>query len=372
MTLEQMRAYAESVAPMVRPVSLRELEVHASSGDGDDFIHLEWNGHKLSLEGKALSDFSRQLGVNSHAVKRLAKDHGQRGVGLVDALRRAKASGSKQQKIYLTVDRNRVVHRVTGDNANRMDHVGFFDMLEGYLNTDSFEFDAYHAGLDGRIEVILRAPGEFELAGYHRERFLPGVSLRLRPVGITATQHAIRVLCDNGMTLPDHRNSVYGHGVFTLRKADDMIPWLNDMAALRGRGYHDPAFDQRVIKAINTTASVSELIAADETVRTLIEVGGHELQGPDDTARFVDLRPTMEGFKKAGIEWEGVALELERAKHLRTDRTVWDVVNGMTDLASHDYGFAMNEGDRGALREAAGKLLMGTFDLEYAGGKQAF
>lgn len=373
MGIDEMRAHAASRAPMVRKVQLGELEVHATSDEDEGSIYLEWHGHHLALEPKALRDFSRLLGVTSSAVRRITKDHGNRGVRLIDALRTARASGSKRRgSVYLTVDRNQNVHRVTGDGSNNFDHDGFFDILESYLNTDKFAIDDYSAGLDGRIEVVLRAPGGYELDGYQNERFLPGVSLKLRPSGITAVQHALRLLCDNGLDVPDVTNPVYGHTVNVLRRADDMVPWLNGMAAVKAAGYRDPAFDQRVVRAINTKASLAELLRAENTIRQAITSTDKDADvTPDAIARFVDTRPTQEGFRKAGIVWETVS-DVE-APHLRTDRTVWDLINGITDLASHDYAsFPMESGDRGLLREAAGKILMNTFDLEHAGAKQAF
>lgn len=371
LSFAEMRADAARRAPMVRSVPLSSLEVHAGT---DDDIYLKYGVDHLALEPKALQDFARILGVTGAAMRRITSDHGQRGVKLIDALRTARATGvkTKQRAVYLTVDKNKLVHRVTGEGTNKLDHTAFFDIVEGYLNTDNFTFDDYHAGDDGRIEIILRAPGEFEITGYQRERFLPGVSLKLRPAGLTATHHAIRVLCDNGVTVPDVFNPVYGHGAHTLRRADDMTQWLTSMSAVRNNGYRDPAFDKRVAHAIGTTASVAELIAIDSEVRRIISGGDTEANiQPDEIARFVDLRPTVEGFTKAGMSFELVGPA--EAPHLKTDRTVWDLVNGVTDLASHDYGFkGMTRGDRSELRAIAGRLLMNPFDLEFSATKQAF
>jgi hypothetical protein len=75
------------------------------------------------------------------------------------------------------------------------------------------------------------------------------------------------------------------------------------------------------------------------------------------------IRGTKRSYNKihsAGID--SVKLNDAQKKNLRTGVSVWDVINGVTDFASHNYGFEKKANADRHMQMAAGDLLTRTFD----------
>ncbi len=55
----------------------------------------------------------------------------------------------------------------------------------------------------------------------------------------------------------------------------------------------------------------------------------------------------------------------EQTASAKTGQSVWDIANAITDFASHDYGFKMEDKDRTRMQLEAGRLLTKkAYDIE--------
>ena len=75
---------------------------------------------------------------------------------------------------------------------------------------------------------------------------------------------------------------------------------------------------------------------------------------------FIRSKHSYGRIHAAGIDTVGLTDSQKR--NLRTGVTVWDVINGVTDFASHNYGFEKKPNADRHMQMRAGDMLSRTFD----------
>ena len=75
---------------------------------------------------------------------------------------------------------------------------------------------------------------------------------------------------------------------------------------------------------------------------------------------FPGLRKTYHGLNSAGIITD--SLTPAQSANVRTPLSCWSVINGITDFASHNYGYEKNQNSDFYLQTQAGDMLSKQFD----------
>ena len=118
--------------------------------------------------------------------------------------------------------------------------------------------------------------------------------------------------------------------------------------------------------ASDTPASFKE---AEKAYRFLVDrIDGSQDENLKDHAKFVlgdkhifGYNHTMAKIKSKGLDVDQLSDKIK--ENIQTDMTVWDLVNALTYVGSHDTGIAMVSPER-AMREG-GKLFYSDYDLAY-------
>ena len=119
-------------------------------------------------------------------------------------------------------------------------------------------------------------------------------------------------------------------------------------------GFVPVKFSQQVERASSTPASLYEL---EQGLRLITDNSNCE---GDSTEMFIRAKNTYNRLHSSGIDT--VRLTDAQKRNVRTGVTVWDVINGVTDFASHNYGFEKKPNADRHLQMRAGDMLSKTFD----------
>ena len=79
----------------------------------------------------------------------------------------------------------------------------------------------------------------------------------------------------------------------------------------------------------------------------------------DEADRFVPYKQTYKDYRNVGVDLEKISAG--KKKNARSGIAMWDVINGITDFASHNYGFKVKNAVN--IQIASGDMLCKTFDI---------
>ena len=378
MKVKQAKGFAEfrqsamAAEPVRGMFALKGIEIHDSE-------HITANGLNMSLTPRALGDIARICGLTSGGSRNILRS-GENGAKVLDIVKQASLLAKKapDMRIMLQADRDGTVNRAfSSKNAPLMDYKYFFDVADRYLNTDNFEIVGNSIDRRGNLTIELVRPGlEHQVEGMPNELFKVGATLRFSEAGeISLSSNNVRKLCDNGMIMVGgntYRNRSFVQSLWqnTVSDPKKLTEWVNRASQLKALDYTEPALDARIKTASKTTASFDEVMQVDSLVRTEL-FGSPTEDSPISIREWSNPDVCTTAYNKKGILWESYSAP-ER-QQLRADRTVWDLVNQLTHLASHEVpGVEVSDSSRMALKVRAGAMLMQPFNLENHVPVQAF
>jgi hypothetical protein len=329
---------ALELEPLSKQVSLAEIELV----DGNRISH---QGVTITLSDSAMSDLAAVVGMPKRFGSELEKDFTPAGKQrFVNLIKSAKVSRGKNPTVTLVATKGtRVVSRVF-DEGSILPYEAYFDTFERLMNSHKMDIQDFGHDSDGKVFIsTVSKKDEFQIGKRREEVFHPGFTFTndIR-TGTTLESYLHRLVCTNGMI---------GRGFgttfeYNVNKMNEFFDSVND---LRNGGFLPPSFKDKVEAASCVRASWAEVKAATE----LITQNSKLLK--EDVDKFVPYNSIRTAFLAKGVnpaEWNG-----QQSKNAITNVTVWDVINGVTDFASHDYGFEVNDHSRLKMQLDAGSLL---------------
>lgn len=365
---------------------------------------IDYKGLYMQMSNDAFKDLARILGLTIDGANKVT-GKGDDGAKIMNEIKNLIGGSAKgKQNVVLGVNKDdRSVQRIfAADSVPQISQDAYFDVMDRYMNSDNWVIDSTSVDPRGNITMNLLSNTEFDLntprnmemlramnVGVRdnkfndlgKEIFKSGVSARLTERGINMVPFNLRLVCTNGMMTSDFggpgdgpsgggpgSGGGGGNSPFLLRKMGDMDRWLGSLSTLKSARYLDPKFEQRALNAMSTPASLAELEHARDIMTS---AAGSKLVFGEQLAPFAPVAKTMAGYASAGIDLSKLTPEMRHG--LRTAETVWTVVNGLTDFASHKYnGWPINDHNRMSIKIAAGKMLMKKHDCATLVAKQAF
>jgi hypothetical protein len=80
--------------------------------------------------------------------------------------------------------------------------------------------------------------------------------------------------------------------------------------------------------------------------------------------RFFPIDDVKKSYKDKGFNLD--TLTHRHWKNTKTDMTTWELLNSVTDVASHDYGLGISDNSKNELRKNAGVFMFkNNFDCEF-------
>jgi hypothetical protein len=298
----------------------------------------------------------RILGVNINIEERLSQSIGEDGArNFLNGLRSAlsKSAGS----IILLVTPDRIVQRITKGGRETTLFTGqtFFDTVDRFMNTNTgMEIKDMNFNREtGGISLSASSPsGEFQVGNFTDEVFHGGLNLSITADGIKAAPYLHRLVCTNGLVTRSFEES------FNLNR-NTTESWTNfwqNLERIEKGGFKPVAFTNKVVNARETRASFAEM------ERSMNLILGNSKCDLDNLQQFINYKPTFNRLHSAGIDT--LKLTPGQKRNLRTGLSMWDCINGVTDFASHNYGFEKTANCDRHLQLQAGDILTKDFDTQ--------
>jgi len=205
----------------------------------------------------------------------------------------------------------------------------------------------------GGISLSASSPNsEFGVGNFNDEVFHGGLNLSITADGIKAAPYLHRLVCTNGMVTRSFEES------FNLNRntTESWTTFWQNLERIEKSGFKPVAFTNKVVNARETRASFAEM------ERTMNLILGNSKCDLDNLQQFINYKPTFNRLHSAGIDT--IKLTPGQKRNLRTGLSVWDCINGVTDFASHNYGFEKSANCDRHLQLQAGDILTKDFDTQ--------
>ena len=187
------------------------------------------------------------------------------------------------------------------------------------------------------------------------EVFNTGVTFRNTPTrGLEVSPYLNRLVCSNGMTSTSF-SETYGLHELT----DKSISEFNDhMISMASTGFQPVGLADKIKMANNTDASIAEVQRAMSTMLTADKKIDFEYM-----QRYLPINRVMKAYSDIGAEPS--TFTTKQLQNAKSGLSIWEVVNGITNFASNDTRYNIDDHKTSNLMVSAGNLLMKkNFDTE--------
>jgi hypothetical protein len=317
---------------------------------------VEYSGIKLGIARQALKDLLSIVGISLSGMKTLESSIGEEGANrFLNALKNAIGS-HKSSEVTILVTPDRVISRM--QKTGTIDLISaptFFDTFERLVDQHGLEIKdmSFNKG-NGNIHMnTVKPKGQFQVNNFKDEVFTTGLSLSRTIEGIQADPFMNRLVCTNGMVTRAFDES------FKLRSLEPKMwnDFFQHLERIEKNDFVPQKFTGRVNQAIQTPASLAELERAANLLTNNSTL-------PESEIEFFlkGHRNTYNRLHSAGID--ETKLTADQKRNVRTGVNMWDLINGITDFASHNYGYEKKANCDRHLQVQAGDLLAKSFDTQ--------
>ena len=328
---------------------LMRKEITLSEFNVIDNNHIDVDGVKIEVTDKAFGKLLGRLRIPKAFAKRFSEGFGNDGLRQLITMMKSAKSNRNEQTVTLLVDPNsRKITDILPAGYASISQESFIDFASRYI--DQYNLGVTHMGSSqyGGTQINCVSPqGMFNVPGMTNEVFNTGVTFRNTPTrGLEVSPYLERLICANGMTSTAFAEN---YGLHNLN--DKNINEFNEhMIRMASTNFQPVGLAENIKKANNTDASLAEIQRAASSILSLdknIDYNYIQKYIPVDRAMkaYADLGADPNTFTKAQM------------KNAKSGMSVWDVVNGMTNFASNDTKYNVNEGKMGNLMVTAGNIL---------------
>lgn len=160
-----------------------------------------------------------------------------------------------------------------------------------------------------------------------------------------------RLICTNGMITRQFSESLKLKE--TSHKAIESFHF--NVEHLEKNNFQPVKFIQKLKSAAQVPASINEI----EKAMALLNL--HFNITKDELCRFIPYQQIWKDYRDLGVE--ATKLSSVKKRNARSGMTAWELINCITDFASHDYGYTLKPGGAQKLQIAAGDMLCKEYDI---------
>lgn len=376
--IKENLSQAESAVKRVPISAITVDEKHLALG----MIHV--NGSPVSTSSGFYSKLGSMLKINTALTREMIK-RGDTKVAssLINGLKEYQQANKKNTDVMLIANlrTKELVDICAPSHYRRISNDTLFDITERILTehpnltVETVDFNPNN----GRAAINLLNNEEIGFAKAGQDEFFKfGFSIVQTNRDTMVETYNQRLVCTNGLRTSLGHGSIGGNtdirfeDFFRLNgtSTEDIRIFLNKINEMQKAGFVPGGFEQTIMRAINTKASLFE-------VETSMNVATKLITDPDKDmlAGYINSmkRNYFHGYDTASerITRKGVdplSLSDRQKQFIKTGMSIWDVVNSMTFLGSNNSGYPMD--DKTSLKSNAGKLfakgVKEGYDLEFA------
>lgn len=297
--------------------------------------YLCYKDKKMYIENK--KPFLKLLGAN--ALKKISESTNDK---VVDSLINAYLKSTKKNvSIYFDAKGELIKVALTEDVVSPEN---YFKLVEQIGNQYNLELDKMNF-YQGNASVAFRGNNEIGITS--KEIYQNGISLNWKGT-VEFNPYLLRLVCTNGMRYRTEEESHVLNGSTT----EAWDSFLKNIAESATNNFVPTGFKGKILKAMDANASLSELLNAERVLEAAIGKDAEFLLIDNSKYTFQDIKAE---FYKNKLYFP--SFSDDKKKNLRTPIKVLDLVNTITDIASHNYGYEIDSKNTENLRIQAGKIL---------------
>lgn len=349
--------------PLTKRVKLSDIQIDDSSiKNGCIFI----DGSRIPVSNRFFNRLGQAVNIQSTLLSRMDKNE-DRAVAtkLLQAVKAYSETrdGSKEFLLIGDADKREVGDIVKADRYHRLSNETLFNTAETILNEipDMHVESIDSGGKNGlSINLIHGSQVGFEKIGKD-EVFRFGISLVNSNINSRVDDFFLRLSCANGAVARNLNTAFeFGKGQDAFR---ELLTSMNGWAKV---GFVPRTFQDRLETAMTTRASYGELERAMYSVTGQIKEENPDMKAHLIKAAEQQFFPEYDAATKRIFRKGHNPLTLTDAqkKFIKTDATVWDVVNELTWIGSHQSIFNFDNAKR--FKVDGGNLFAKTWDLQHA------
>jgi len=347
---EQKKAEAIRNEVMRKELSLSEFNVI-------DNTHIEVDGVKIELTPFAFKRLLGRLRIPTAFAKRFSEGFGADGLKQLVSMMKTMKSSKNDQTVTLLVDpREKKITNILPAGYASISNEAFIDFAEGYINQYGLEVKDFGSDPDGGATINCVSPeAVFSVPGMSDEVFNTGVTFRNTPTrGLEVSPYLNRLVCSNGMS-----STAFSETYSLHELSDKAINEFNEhMITMASTGFQPVGLADKIKAANETDASIAEVQRAMSAILSTDKTIDY-----DYAQRYLPINRVMKAYSDVGAEPS--TFTTKQLQNAKSGLSVWEVVNGMTNFASNDQRYALNDHKTGSLMVTAGNLLMKkNFDTE--------
>jgi hypothetical protein len=340
--------------PIRKNMTLAELNIDfedVESRNGNISI----DGVKLKLSSGAFKSLLKTLKISDSFMGKFTDIFGMNSRNQLVKVIKTKMATQKDMKvaIYISPSTMRVV-AITDASKPYISTDFYFDMVENVINDHQLDVGNMSISSDGNIQIsTVKNNWGFDIPDLKDEAFHTGVIVTAGPTeDIAIDPYILRLVCENGMVGP--RRLEMGP-----RLLDNSVESINKfMADVKGLAETNQkfqgVFSDQVRKLNSISASYNEVTKLREMVANKV-TDKNDARVEAVLDRFFPVNEVKADYKQKGYNLD--TLTNRHWKNAKTNMTSWELLNSLTDVASHDYGMGIGEYAKADLRKQAGLFM---------------
>ena len=335
---------------MRKEISLSEFNVI-------DNTHIEVDGVKIELTAFAFKRLLGRLRIPTAFAKRFETGFGSDGLQQLVQMMKTMKSSKNDQTVTLLVDpREKKVTNILPAGYASISNEAFVEFTERYIEQYGLQVKDFGSDPNGGATINCVSPNAiFTVPGMSDEVFNTGVTFRNTPTrGLEVSPYLNRLVCSNGMSSTAF-SETYGLHELT----DKSISEFNEhMITMASTGFQPVGLADKIKAANETDASIAEVQRAMSAMLSTDKKIDYEYM-----QRYLPINRVMKAYSDIGAEPS--TFTTKQLQNAKSGLSIWEVVNGITNFASNDEKYNIDDHKTGNLMVSAGNLLMKkNFDTE--------
>ena len=332
----------------LKAINTQPLRKHIQLGDVKFLTSdtIQYAGLTMGISKAALRDLCNLIGVSAKMNTSVKSVMGEDFTKTLLNLLKDAISSKSGLDLTMIVGRDKIVRRFMSKHQTMISNTAFFDLAEEIIDKNNLNVDKFDVGVDGTVNITSLSPiSGFGLAGFDDESFDAGLSISNSLTGVQVDPYIHRLVCTNGMVGEQFNEAI---NIKSLN-APSMVKFHESLKRLEKNNFKPTQFIDQLERAMKTPASIAEMNRGIDLIQSTSNVDGSQVH------QFIKYSETIREYQKLNVDV--TKLNHAQQQNARTGLSVWDVINGVTDFASHDYGYELKEGGVTKLQSNAGQLL---------------
>ena len=360
----QAKEELSGLDPLVKRVKLSDIILNDNSIKHNS---IEIEGSRVPVSDKFFNRLGQMVNLNTGLITKMSKG-GDKEIEtkLLQSVKAYSETRDGGKEFLLVGDgaSHQVTNIVRADKYHRLSNDTLFATADTILNEipDMHIESIDRTGPGGvSINLIHGSQDGYEKIGKD-EVFRFGISLVNGATSSRVDDFFYRLACANGAVARNLNTAFeFGNGDEAFRKL------LEQMNGWAKAGFVPRTFQDRLERAMVTKASYAEVEKALYSVTGAIGEKDFDMKGKLMKGAEQQFFPEYDAATKRIFRAGHNPLSLTDAqkKFIKTDATVWDVVNELTWIGSHDTVFDLKNSK--GFKVAGGNLFAKTWDLDHAG-----